>query len=64
MKRNRNKLLKKKVVTTQDYLKAIRRADREIDLERHPGWVAVHKVFKNKKVYDRKAAKTGGWQNE
>jgi hypothetical protein len=39
----------------QDIIKAFRRANREIEMERNGGrWIAVNRPHKNKKVYDRK----------
>lgn len=40
-----------------DYLKAVKKADREIQLEKNAGWIASNKVHKSKKVYDRKRDK-------
>ena len=60
MKKRKTKVQGKRI-TVKDYLKAIRKADREIELERQPGWRSVHKVFKNKKVYDRALFKQNGW---
>lgn len=57
MKNNRRKTVKKQTITVFDYLKAVRKADREIELEKQPGWKSVHKIFKNKKAYDRKTYK-------
>lgn len=39
----------------EDYVKASNKASREISLGN--GFVSTHKVFKNKKVYDRKRDK-------
>lgn len=39
------------------YLKAIRKTDREIELENNPGFKSTNKVHKSKKVYDRKKMK-------
>ena len=36
----------------EDYIKAVKIADREMGLGN--GFVATHKVFKNKKAYNRK----------
>jgi hypothetical protein len=43
--------------TTHDYIKAVKRADREIALENSSGFKAVTKVHKSKKAYDRKESK-------
>lgn len=40
---------------TMDYIKAVKKADREINMGN--GFVSVHKIFKNKKAYDRKRDK-------
>ena len=47
---------KKKVkskITIKDYIKAVKKADREADLECSAGWKRTTSVHKNKKVYDR-----------
>lgn len=43
-----------KIGGIDDYIKANRKASREIELETHVGWVAVDRPHKNKKLYDRK----------
>ena len=50
VKNSKNKLR----ITAKDYLKAVKKADREIELVQQVGWKSVHKVHKNKKAYDRK----------
>ncbi len=45
---NKNKM----TFGVNDYIKAVKTADREIGLG--DGFVATHKVFKNKKAYNRK----------
>jgi len=41
---------------TTDYLKAIRKADRELELELNGGrWKQNSTIHKNKKLYNRKA---------
>lgn len=47
----------KKVVTNDSYIKAIKKADREIELENNPGFKSTNKVHKSKKNYDRKRSK-------
>jgi hypothetical protein len=37
-----------------DYIKAVRRANREVELESENGWKAKHKVHNSKKAYTRK----------
>lgn len=41
--------------TTDDYIKANRKASREIELEIMGGWVSKHKVHKSMKSYARKS---------
>jgi len=49
---------KKKKSETDDYLKAIKKADRDLGYELDgPGWNAKDKAHKNKKQYDRKRDK-------
>lgn len=39
----------------KDIIKAFRKANREIELERNGGrWIAINRPHKNKKAYDRK----------
>lgn len=46
---------KRKQTQQEIFLKAFRKANREIELERNQGkWVSNHSVWKNKKKYDRK----------
>lgn len=52
-KNNKNKLR----ITVKDYVKAVKKADREIELTRQAGWKSIHKVHKSKKLYDRKSLK-------
>jgi hypothetical protein len=42
-------------ITVKDYLKAVKKADRENELALQPGWKSVHKIHKSKKTYDRKS---------
>ena len=45
----------KKQTQEEIFLKAFRKANREIELQRNDGkWVSTHRVWKNKKKYDRK----------
>lgn len=50
-KQNREK------ITIADYIKAVKKADREIQLETQVGWVSIHKVHQSKKAYNRKVNK-------
>lgn len=46
---------KKTIGTTEDLIKAFRKASREAELERNGGrWVAKDRPHKNKKAYNRK----------
>ena len=49
--------MKKKTFTQGDYIKAIKKADREAELEQSPGFRRQTNVHKNKKRYDRKRDK-------
>jgi hypothetical protein len=42
-----------KKITIKDYIKAVKKADREADLEHSAGWKKTTSVHKSKKVYDR-----------
>ncbi len=44
-----------KIGGSSDYIKAIKTADREMNLG--DGFVAIHRVHKSKKAYDRKRDK-------
>ena len=46
---------------TQDYMKAIKKADREMDLESNPGFRSLTKIHRSKKQYTRKGRKTVEW---
>ena len=37
-----------------NYIKAIRKTDRELELENNPGFKSTTKVHKSKKLYNRK----------
>lgn len=50
-KKKKNKTHK---ITVQDYIKAVKKADREIQLAEQPGWQRTTTVHKSKKAYDRK----------
>jgi hypothetical protein len=49
--------MKPKKVVNDDYIKAIKKADREIELENNPGFKSTNKIHKSKKNYDRKRSK-------
>lgn len=44
----------KKTIDNDSFIKAIKKADRELELEDNPGFKSKTKVHKSKKVYDRK----------
>ena len=44
-------------ISIKDYIKAVKKADREIQIENSTGWSATTKVHKSKKIYDRKRAR-------
>ena len=46
---------RKKLSEQEIFLKAFKKANREIEMERNDGkWIATHRVWKNKKAYNRK----------
>lgn len=48
----------KSKITQDDYVKAMKKVNREIELEKNGGrWVSVTRPHKNKKAYDRKQNK-------
>jgi hypothetical protein len=51
-------------ITTKDYLKAVKKADRENELAQQVGWRSVHKIHKSKKTYDRKVYKKGLYEHD
>ncbi len=54
MKKKKQKNNREMKISVSDYLKAVKKADREIQLEKSSGWVAIHKIHTNKKLYNRK----------
>lgn len=44
-------------ITVEDYVKAVKKADRAIQLENSSGFKSVTKVHKSKKTYSRKEGK-------
>jgi len=44
-------------IPIKDYIKAVKKADREDQLSQSPGWRRTTNVHKSKKVYDRKREK-------
>jgi hypothetical protein len=41
-------------ITVADYIKAVKKADREIQLSQSAGFVSKTKIHQSKKAYDRK----------
>lgn len=60
MKKKKKKVATK--ITIADYIKAVKKADRDIESSQNIGWSRKTKIHKNKKVYDRKRMK--GRDNE
>lgn len=54
----------KKRITTDDYIKAIKKADREIEMENNPGFKTITKVHKSDKMYCRKNLKNKNYNEE
>jgi len=44
-------------VTVDDYIKAVKIADREIQQADTPGWISTHKIHSSKKAYNRRENK-------
>lgn len=44
-------------ISIKDYIKAVKKADREDELSQSPGWRRTTNVHKSKKVYNRKREK-------
>lgn len=44
-------------ITIEDYIKAVKKADREDQLSQSAGWKRTTSIHKSKKVYDRKREK-------
>lgn len=55
MKKKKNKRLLNQPlkITTADYIKAVKKADREIQISDQSGFQSTTKVHKNKKTYNR-----------
>lgn len=47
----------KRKLSIDDYIKAVKKADREDELSKSTGWKRQTNVHKNKKIYDRKRDK-------
>ena len=48
-------------ITTEDYILAVKRADRELENETKTGFVSKHKIHKTKRKYNRKDK---SWKSE
>ena len=55
--KQRKKIITRKV-TVEDYIKAIKNADREIQYTLNPGWIATHKIHPSKKTYNLRGNKS------
>lgn len=44
-------------IDIKDYIKAVKKADREEELSQSAGWKRITSIHKNKKAYDRKKEK-------
>ena len=44
-------------ITIDDYIKAVKKADRDNQLEQSAGWARTTSIHKSKKVYNRKTQK-------
>ena len=44
-------------ISIEDYIKAVKKADRDEELSQSAGWKRITSIHKNKKVYDRKRDK-------
>lgn len=44
-------------ITIEDYIKAVKKVDRDIELSQSAGWKRVTDIHKSKKIYNRKADK-------
>lgn len=53
----KKKKRKNSKISVEDYVKAIKKADRDIQLEAANGWQALTRIHKSKKLYDRKRDK-------
>jgi hypothetical protein len=51
-------------ITIEDYIKAVKKADREEELSKSPGWQRATNIHKSKKIYDRKKENKNFRQNE
>jgi hypothetical protein len=56
MKNSKKKKIEPKL-TVEDYVKAVKIADREMEQSFRPGWTAKTKIHASKKTYNRKVNK-------
>lgn len=54
--KKRKKILSMKF-TVEDYIKAVKIADRELQQSSQPGWISTNKIHPSKKVYNRRGNK-------
>lgn len=54
MAKKKKKTNKNYRITVEDYIKAVKKANREIELEQQPGWQRSSTIHKNKKAYNRR----------
>lgn len=52
MKKKKKRLKGK--ISIDDYIKAVKKADREIQLSRSPGFIRTTQIHTSKKIYSRK----------
>jgi hypothetical protein len=55
MRKKKRKTTRK--ITVADYIKAVKKADREDELSRSAGWKRTTGIHRNKKIYNRKTEK-------
>lgn len=51
-------------ITIEDYIKAVKKADREIQLSNNSGWISNNRIHKSKKTYNRKTDNKNYLQDE
>ncbi len=57
MRKKKNKADGK--IKIEDYIKAVKKADREEELSRSAGWKRITSIHQSKKTYNRKRDKKG-----
>jgi len=53
----KKKAKKQTGISIESYIKAIKKADREIQISNQKGWTSTTRVHKSKKLYNRKRDK-------